>query len=218
VIIVVGLPAYTESPDGERCAGGLGVEVASAARLRGATVELVGKVGDDGTGDAVVVALGWLGIGHAALLRDPARPTPVLAAAVMDADAAEVEGGGPEARLLPEDPDTRPALEAADVEMALHYLPGAGVVILADPGSEAAVDAGVEGAAFAGARLIVLVPAGTKPPSVPAGATVLEAPADDDGSFGRLVGLFAGALDAGVDPAAAFREAVSASGWEPVVD
>ena len=218
MIVVVGLPAYTDSPDGEECAGGLAVEVASAARLRGATVELVGKVGDDGAGDAVVLALGRLGIGHAALLRDPARPTPVLTAAVVDADATEIDGGGPEAVLLPDEPGTRPALEAADVELALRYLPEAGVVVLADPSSEGAVAAGVEGAAFTGARLIVLVPAGTVSPSIPVGATVLEAPADDDGSFGRLVGLFAGALDAGLDPAAAFREAVSATGWAPVAD
>lgn len=78
MIVVVGLPAYADGPDGEECAGGLAVEVAAAARRRGGTVELVGKVGNDGTGDAVVVALGRLGIGHAALLRDPARPTPVL--------------------------------------------------------------------------------------------------------------------------------------------
>jgi len=218
MIVVVGIPVYTDSPDGEKCAGGLAVEVASAASLRGAKVELVGKVGDDGAGDAVVVALGRLGIGHAALLLYPALPTPVLAAAVVDADTAEVEDEGAEARLLPEDPVTRPALEAADVDLALRYLPEAGVIVLADPGSEAAVEAGVEGAAFAGARLIVLVPAGGQPPRVPEGATVLEAPADDDGSFGRLVGLFAGALDAGVAPDAAFREAVSASSWEPVVE
>jgi hypothetical protein len=33
-----------------------------------------------------------------------------------------------------------------------------------------------------------------------------------------LVGTFAGALEAGVDPAAAFREAVATSGWESVPD
>ena len=92
------------------------------------------------------------------------------------------------------------------------------MIVLADPLPEAAVSVAVEGAAFAGARLIVLVPAGATPPEVPAEATVLEAPPDDDGSFGRLVGLFAAALDAGVEPAAAFAEAVAASGWEPIAD
>jgi hypothetical protein len=217
VIVVVGLPAYADSPDGEKCAAGLAVEVAASARRRGAQVELVGKIGNDGAGDAVVVALGRMGIGHAALLRDPARPTPVLAVDAAD-DAAEVDADSPTARLLPEDADARPALEAADLDLALSFLPEAGVVVLADPISDSAIAAGIEGAAFAGARLIVLVPAGSAPPAVPVDATVLEAPVDDDGSFGRMVGVFAGALDAGLDPAAAFNEAVSASGWESTPD
>jgi hypothetical protein len=217
MIVVVGLPAYADSPDGEKCAGGLVVEVAAAARGRGAEVELVGKIGNDGTGDAVVVALGRLGIGHAALLRDPARPTPVLTVDVSE-DGAEIDAEGPTTRLLPEDADARPMLEAADLALALSFLPGAGVVVLADVMSESTLAAGIEGAAFSSARLIVLVPAGSTAPAVPAEATVLEAPNDDDGSFGRMVGVFAGALDAGIDPAAAFGEAVSAAGWEPVPD
>jgi hypothetical protein len=218
VIVVVGLPAYADSPGGEKCAGGLAVEVAAAAQRRGSAVELVGKVGNDGAGDAVVVALGRLGIGHAALLRDPLLPTPVLAAAAVDDDTAEVDAGAPEGRLLPEDAAARPGLDAGDIDLALKFLPQAGVVVLAGPLSGAAVSTAVDGAAFAGARLIVLVPRGATPPAVPTEATVLEAPPDDDGSFGRLVGIFAGALDAGVDPAAAFAEAVSAAGWEPTSD
>jgi sugar/nucleoside kinase (ribokinase family) len=218
MIVVVGLPAYADSPDGEKCAGGLAVEVASAAQRRGSGVELVGKVGNDGAGDAVVVALGRLGIGHAALLRDPLLPTPVLAATTIDEDAPELDADGPEDRLLPVDASARPALDAGDIDLALKFLPQARVIVLAGPLPEAAVAAAVDGAAFAGARLVVLVPSGTVPPAVPAEATVLEAPSDDDGSFGRLVGLFAGALDSGVDPAAAFSEAVSAAGWEPTAD
>lgn len=217
MIVVVGLPAYADGPDGEECAGGLAVEVAAAARRRGGTVELVGKVGNDGTGDAVVVALGRLGIGHAALLRDPARPTPVLTVAPRD-EAGDPASDGPEVRLLPEDASARPVLEAADVELALRYLPGASVIVLADQLVESTVEAGIQGAAFSAARLIVLVPAGGVTPAVPPETTVLEAPEEDDGSFGRLVGTFAGALEAGVDPAAAFREAVTTSGWEPVAD
>lgn len=218
MIVVVGLPAYADSPDGEKCAGGLAVEVAAAAKTRGAIVELVGKIGNDGAGDAVVVALGRLGIGHSALVRDPVLPTPVLAAATTDDDAAEVDADGPAARLLPEDPAARPVLDAADVDLALKFLPGAGVIVLTDPMPESAVSAAAEGAAFAGARLIVLLAAGASASTLPAEATVLEAPADDDGSFGRLVGLFAGALDAGGEPKAAFAEAVAASGWEPIAD
>jgi hypothetical protein len=216
MIVVIGLPAYADSPDGEECAGGLAVGVASAARGRGSAVELAGKVGNDGAGDAVVVALGRLGVGHAALLRDPILPTPVLAGDTADDDPAEVDAGGNEPRLLPEAAGARPGLEAADVELALRFLPGANVIVLADPLADTAVSAAVEAAAFAGAHLIVLVAAGGVPPVLPAEATLLEAPPDDDGSFGRLVGLFAGALDTGVGPAAAFREAVAASGWEPI--
>ena len=212
MIVVVGLPAYADSPDGERCAGGLAVEVAAAAQRRGSSVELVGKVGNDGAGDAVVVALGRLGIGHAALLRDAALPTPVLAPA-PDSDVAELDADGPEARLLPEDAAARPGLDAADIDLALKFLPGASVIALAEPLPEAAVAVAVEAAGFAGARLIVLVPSGATPP-----ATVLEAPPDDDGSFGRLVGIFAAGLDAGTEPAAAFAEAVAASGWEPIAE
>jgi hypothetical protein len=221
MIVVVGLPVYADGPDGEECAGGLAVEVAAAAGRRGGTVELVGKVGSDGAGDAVVVALGRLGIGHAALLRDMARPTPVLTATEREESAdsaAEESAEEPQSMLLPEDPAARPALEAADVELALRFLPQASVIVLADPSAESMVEAGIQGAAFSAARLIVLVPTGGASPSVPPETTVLEAPQDDDGSFGRLVGIFAGALDAGLDPAAAFSEAVTTSGWEPVAD
>jgi hypothetical protein len=218
MIVVIGLPAYADSPDGEKCAGGLAVEIAAAAVRRGATVELVGKVGNDGAGDAVVVALGRMGVGHAALLRDPVLPTPVFAAPAVDEDAAELDSDLPAGRLLPEDPAARPALEAADVDLALKFLPQAGVVVLSGPLPEAAVTAAVDGAAFAGARIVALMPPGTVPPVLPAEATVLETPPDDDGSFGRMVGTFAGALDAGVDPVVAFREAVGSAGWEPVAE
>ena len=140
MIVVVGLPAYADSPDGERCAGGLAVEIAAAAVRRGGTVELVGKVGNDGAGDAVVVALGRMGVGHAALLRDPVLPTPVFAAAPVDDDATELDADVPVGRLLPEDPASRPALEAADVDLALKFLPQAGVIGVA--GLEEELDGG----------------------------------------------------------------------------
>jgi hypothetical protein len=215
MIVVVGLPAYADSPDGEKCAGGLAVEVASAAKRRGATVELVGKVGNDGAGDSVVVALGRLGIGHAALTRDPLLPTPVLTAALQADDGVEIEDVDRVVRILPEDPAARPSLDTGDVDLALRFLPQAGVIVLADALSDGSITAAAEGASFAAARLIVLVQVGATLPTVPADATVLEVPGDDDGSFGRLVGVFASALDAGIDPKAAFSEAVSGAGWEP---
>jgi hypothetical protein len=246
MIVVIGLPAYAGSADGEGSAGGLAVDAAAAAAVRGSSVELVGKVGDDGAGDAVVLALSRLGVGHAALLRDPARSTPVLSAVpvALGSEAADGAGGalagddltadalvagapagerGDEApqvevELLPTDPAARPGLEAGDISLALRYLAETRVVVLAEPLPEAAVAAVVEGATFAGARLVVLLPPGATPPALPPDATLLEAPAVDDGSFGRVVGAFAAGLDAGTEPAAAFAEAVRASGWEPVAD
>ena len=243
MIVVIGLPAYLGSATGEGSAGGLAVEAAAAAHARGSAVELVGKIGDDGAGDAVVLALGRLGIGHAALLRDPARPTPVLSAVVAESATAEPEAAGPadaaptdtltgvlaealagddeprvEVELFPADPALRPGLEAGDIALALRYLAEASVVVLAEPLPEAAVAAVVEGAGFSGARLVVLLPPGSTPPPLPPEATVLETPAVDDGSFGRVVGAFAAGLDAGTEPAAAFSDAVRSSGWEPVAD
>jgi hypothetical protein len=214
MIVVVGLPAYADSPDGEKCAGGLAVDVAAAARRRGSEVELVGKVGNDGAGDAVVVALGRLGVGHAALLRDPVLPTPVLAAATADDEAAELEADVPEDRVLPEDPAARPDLEAADIDLAIQFLPQAKVVVLAGPLADGVVTAAAEAAAFESAQLVVLATGGAVPAGLPAATTILETPPDDDGSFGRMVGIYAGALDAGVEAAAAFREAIGAAGWE----
>ena len=237
MIVVIGLPAYSGSATGEGSAGGLAVEAAAAAHARGSSVELVGKVGDDGAGDAVVLALGRLGIGHAALLRDPARPTPVLSAvatatkldsaddlAENELTAATLAGDigdeepPVEVELLPADPAARPGLDAGDISLAMRYLAEARVVVLAEPLPELAVAAVVEGATFAGARLVVLLSPGATPPPLPPEATLLEAPVVDDGSFGRVVGAFAAGLDAGTEPAAAFAEAVRASGWEAVAD
>jgi hypothetical protein len=228
MIVVVGLAAYLATPDGAGTAGGTAVGVAAEAVRRGAAVELVGKIGNDGAGDAVVLGLGRLGIGHAALLRDPARPTPMLVVEPAgeqedgESDAAELAGmaadDAPSIALLPAEPDERPALEAGDVQLALRYLAEARVVVLAAELGEAALAAAVDGAQFAGARLVVLVPAGSAPPTVPGEATVLEAPAADDGSFGRVVGAFAAALDSGLDAEVAFANAVERSGWETVAD
>ena len=102
------------------------------------------------------------------------------------------------------------------MELALRYVTGARVVVVADPLSDQALAAAAEGASFSSARLVVLMPAGAPAPSLPGEATVLEMPASDDGSFGRLLGLFAAALDSGLGPGLAFSQAVEASGWEAV--
>jgi hypothetical protein len=222
MIVVIGLPAYTDEEDGERCAGGLAVEIAAEASRRGSTVELAGKVGSDGAGDSVVLALSRMGIGHAALLRDPARPTPLLVVAAVEqaVEPETADAASPIARLLPDTPEARPALEAADVEMALRYLTGTSVLVVAEPLPAPAMIAAVDGAAFAAAKLVVIAGGATADSlaSIPDTATVLEPPVEDDGSFARLVGAYASFLDAGRDPVTAFRDGVAAAGWEPSPD
>ena len=87
---------------------------------RGGRVELVGSIGDDPSGDAIVVELGRAGIGHAALLRDPGGTTPVTG------------------RLTSQ----LPRLDAADVDLGLRYVIDFTVLILADPLSPDAESAG----------------------------------------------------------------------------
>ena len=221
MIAIIGLPFWATAADGSGRAGGLAVDVAVAARRRGGSVELLGKVGDDGAGDEVVLALGSAGIGHAAMLRDPAHPTPVLAAAPEDeATGLLVEAGtadeSPGARLLPEDPGARPSLDEGDVDLALRYLPGARVIVACDLLPGPAVDVVVRDASYSGAALVLLVRPGVEVPPPAGEAIVLELPDRDDGSFANLVGFLAAALEAGVEPSAAFAEAVESSGWERV--
>jgi hypothetical protein len=89
---------------------------------------------------------------------------------------------------------------------------------MTEPLPAAELAALVDGSAFAGARLVVLVPAGATPPALPSATTILETPAADDGSFARLVGTYAAGLDSGAEPAAAFADAIASSGWEAVAD
>ena len=75
----------------------------------------------------------------------------------------------------------------------------------------------IDGARWANAALILVVD-GEAPPDLGSAtdAIVLEAPVDDpDGAFATIVGRLAAALDAGADPATAFRDVVTTSGWAP---
>jgi hypothetical protein len=169
VIVVVGLPAYDTSAEGEGSAGGLAVDVARRAAARGCTVELVGKIGDDGAGDAVVVSLGRLGVGHAALLRDPVRPTPILTAIEAAAgeaaaghgtpgDAGAAEAGAGDAGTGEAGPAAAVALDAesgADAAPGVRILPE-------DPSRRPGLDEGDISLALSyvtGAKVVVLTEA-----------------------------------------------------------
>jgi hypothetical protein len=111
--------------------------------------------------------------------------------------------------------DVGPALEAADVDLALRYLAEFAVVVLADRADPEMVRVVAAAAGWADARLIAVVPAGGEEPAgLPPDAIVVEAPdADPDGVFAAMVGSFAAALDDGDEPAEAFRATLESRGW-----
>ncbi len=212
MIVVVGSPAWRDAdpagPAGRAC------EIALAAAGRGAVVEIVGRAGDDRAGDSLLIALAQAGVGHAAVLRDPVVPTP-LVAPLPEPDPADLLADAPEpgrswiAR--------GPRLEQADVALGLSYLTAFGVLVVTDDAPAVVLPECVDGAAFTGAHLVVLVPAGRPlPGGLPADAVVLTAPDDaTDVAFEAVVGAYAAAVDAGEDPAVAFRVATRSVGWEP---
>jgi hypothetical protein len=195
VIVVLGRPALGAARPGVPVRpDGTVARVALAAAASGAAVELVGTVGDDERADALTVALGRAGVGHAALLRVPGAATPT-----------------PEAPA-----PSLPRLEAADVDLGLRYVPDCRVLVLAEPLSPGVTAVALDAAAYHGASVVAIVGAGSEiEPALDAGATVLAAPGDQAAPFAELVGRYAARLDAGVDPGVAFAEAVHAVGWEP---
>lgn len=218
--MVVGNP-LARAPELGGGVGGTPARTAVAAARAGASVQLVGKAGDDPAGDAVLLALAAAGVGHVALLRDPARATP-MAIDPEDADAVEgpfsdePESIGPQ--VIPEDPAARPSLEPADVELALRYLSDFRAIVIAEPQPDGIVAIAAEAASYTGAQLVLVVAADSIAP-VPTAALVLEAPAHDpDGAFASLLGEFAAAIDAGASGADAFRSLGQRVGLAPSMD
>ncbi len=110
------------------------------------------------------------------------------------------------------------AMEAADLELALRYLPETRVMVL-DSGTGPLVRAAADGAAWAGATLVVLAHGapGEALAGLPDTAIVLDAPdRDPDGAFAGFVGDLAARLDAGGDPRAAWDGAGSAKAVDAV--
>jgi len=212
VIVVVGSPVG-RIVDGRITLAGMAGETARAAAAAGAEVQLVGRVGDDPAADALLLQLAAAAIGHVAVLRDPARPTPVGGEADADGpDDPEPFDGGTEPTVL------RPVpieLDAGDVDLGLRYLTEFAVLVIEPPASPDVLRVAIDGAGWANAALILVVDGGTPSDVGSAPDTiVLEAPVDDpDGAFATVVGRLAAALDAGADPATAFREVVTTSGW-----
>jgi sugar/nucleoside kinase (ribokinase family) len=214
MIVVLGRPrVYRPEPDGDLAPGGLAVELALAAARAGAEVELVGAIGDDPEGDRIVVELGRGGVGHAALMRDPATRTPLVTQAR-------------DARPLPR-------LDAADVDLGLRYMPECRVLVISAELDPAALAAAQEAAEFHSAAVVMVANAGTVDAELLGDAvTLLERPATeddeavddaivvaaDDADFGAFVAEYAVRLDRGEPPAQAFAAALGDSAWEPSLD
>jgi len=201
VIVVVGQPFARRSPSGW-VADGAAVGVAAAALEVGGRVELLGRIGDDPVGEALVLDLARRGIGHAAVIRSPGRPTPVL---------DDRPGGGEPL-----------GLDAGDVELGLRYFVDLAAVAIVDRLPEAAVETAVQVTLAQDAALVVAVERGVPLPTSVLEAVpnhvVLEAPRPDGRpAFDRLVGRLVARLAAGVPVGDAFREEVAATGWQPMV-
>ncbi len=214
MIVVVGNPVLLATEPRPR-AGGLAVGVAVAAATAGGDVQLVGKTGDDPAGEAALLDLAGRGVDHVAMLRDPSVPTPEWPDpnAVESAAFDEPVGDPAVARTAP----AGPILEAADIELALRYLPDYRVLVIAEPLPAASLEVVLAASRWSGAALVVLVPRDSEPPALTPEATVLEAPdSDPDDVFATVVGAYAAALDRGEEPAEAFATASSAGGWSAV--
>lgn len=213
MIVVVGSPIARRTDRG-LVAAGMAVVLARVAAASGADVQLVGRAGEDPAGDAVVLSLADDRIGHVALLRDAGRATP-LAPEAPEPDDVEPAADLDDDRPLP----AGLTLDAADLELALRYLPDYRVLVVADPLEPDALAGAAAAAGWTGAQLIVILPPGVRPSGLPAGATILEAPpSDPDGAFATVVGAYATALDRGASPAEAFATASGGAGWTPVTD
>lgn len=224
MIVVIGSVALAAAPSGVGRAAGMASAIAAASAAQGASVEILARVGDDGAGEEVLLALARAGVGHLAVLRDPARATALAldAAERPDDDAetitvllADAEGADSRSQAGDATAPPAPALEAADLALGLRYLRDYRVVVAVEPIAEGGAAIIAEAASFAGAAVVVVAVAGAAIPAAYAATTLLEAPGDDrEGAFAALVGRYAAALDRGVAPAEAFHEATTAGGWE----
>jgi hypothetical protein len=217
MIVVIGSALLRPGSAGHPSeAAGLAAAIALAARVAGPEVQLVGRVGEDPAGEEILLALARAGIGHVATLRDAVHPTALVPATDdVDQDLLVDPIEAPEAAWSSLGPPGSATLDGGDLELALRYLDGFSVVVVAEPLQPSSLEIVADAAAYAGATLVALSSRGAPLGPVPSGAIALEAPGSDpDGVFARTVGAFAAALDAGADPAGALDAVAAAEGWQ----
>jgi len=207
VIVVIGSPRLRGSGP-EADVAGLAASVAVAAAAEGARVELIGKIGDDPAGDAVLLALARHGVGHVAMLRDPARPTTVVPDAdePIDPDPSDLPAAEASTAV---DADDGPILDGADAGLALRYLPEIGVIVAVHVGADVLSEA-VAAATWAETSLVALVPPdGDAADGLPAGSLSLAVADEDESAAGTSIGRYAAAIDRGEPPRDAYAALVA---------
>ena len=166
MIVVIGQPVLTRV-EGNPVATGSAARIALTAADRGAAVQLIGKVGDDPDGEALVLALAQGHVGHVAVLRDPAHRTPVQhRRRRLHRRGAHRNGRGPRAggRKAGRQGADRPGLDAGDVELGLRYLTEFRVVVVADDLDETALRMAADAAGWNNGTLLAVVPTSLKAP------------------------------------------------------
>ena len=108
-------------------------------------------------------------------------------------------------------------LEAADLELALRYLPDVRAIVVMAP-DRSLIPPAAAAAGWSGAGLVIVAPKPDGPdPSAAPNAIVLEPlSTDPDATFAGFVAALAVRLDAGDDPATAWNATTSSLAVDPV--
>ena len=143
-----------------------------------------------------------------------------LVGSVTDDDAGDAtitalgRAGIGHAALLRMPGSGAPRLDAADIELGLRYVTECRVLVVTDALDGPALAAAVDGARYHRAPLIIAAEQDASAAlALPDDATVLAAPAEEDGAFAELVGRYAALLDSGRGATDAWRDAIAATGW-----
>ena len=185
MIVIVGSPVGRVEA-GRVVAAGTSARIAIAVAAAGRTVQIVGRVGDDAAADGVLQDLVRAGVEHVAILRDPARPTPVTG------DGSDREGP---ARVGPE---ASPEIDGADVELALRYLTEFRVIVLVEPATSGVADVVTRATDWGEAELIVATASADEESDVRTRAQVVRRDAGEaEAAFERRVAAIAVTLDGG---------------------